>query len=56
MQRALSLKQRKRNRRNVQMTSMTLSVKMKFFDWQSRWRKKDRVKLYKRSIRESNCR
>jgi len=33
---------------------------MKFFEWQSRWLKNDRiynrVKLYKRSIRESDCR
>jgi len=42
-QRGLSLQQRKRNRRNVQMTSMTRSVKMKFFEWQSRWSKKDRI-------------
>jgi len=40
MQRGLSLQQRKRNRRNVQMT---LSVKMKFFEWPSRWSKKDRI-------------
>ena len=25
------------------MTLMTLSVKMKFFEWQSRWLKKDRI-------------
>ena len=36
----LSLQQRKRNRRNVQMTR---SVKMKFFEWQSRWSKKNRI-------------
>jgi len=43
MLRELSLQQRKRNRRNAQMTSMTLSVKMKFSEWQSRWLKKDRI-------------
>ena len=40
-QKGLSLQQRKRNRRNVQMTYMTVSVKISFFEWQSRWSKKD---------------
>ena len=43
MQRGLSLQQRKRNIRNGQMTFLLLSVKMKLFEWQSRWSKKDRI-------------
>ena len=40
MQRGVSVEQMKRTRRNVQMTP---SVKMKFFEWKSRWSKKDRI-------------
>jgi len=32
-----------KEKKHVQMTIMTLSVKMKFFKWQSRWLKKDRI-------------
>ena len=37
MQRGLFPQQRERNGRNVQMIQMILSIKMKFFEWQSRW-------------------